>query len=310
MKIGRITLAFAVAAVVGAMSGDLQAQEYTPPPAPSSATEKGGKAFNAENGPCFYNPYRWRARGLLNQSALASEMKDLAGGWEGAGSSGCVDHYGLNPADFVGSWSYMLIDGVRRPEGASQAQVKAVWEASRKAAEEAEAGGTMRPEQPTPPDLTPPEELETRTRARGEHAPVPPIGNGYGSSALVSRSVEFRVAPGPKPSTYQGIPIVERNRAWERVQTPDGRRVWRQTELRQGRYGYDTGLSARDAVRSRSALTAIDRGIQRQEGLRSGPRSSVSAPSFSSPSSSASRPSSSSSGTRLKSPRAGKKVEQ
>jgi len=246
MRIGRITLALACATVTWPASGELQAQEFTLPPAPSSATEQDGTAFSAENGPCFYNPYSWMASGWLNQTSMASEMQDLASGW-GTGSDGCVDHYGLTPHDLFGQWSYMLQD-VRRPQGASRAQVEAAWEASRKAAAE----GPSRPAQPTPPDLTPPDEPRIRTVARSEHAPVPPIGSGYGSNTLVSRPVEFRLAPGPKPSTYQGIPIVERDRAWERVQTPDGRHAWRQTEVSQGRVGNDAGLGARSAVRSRS----------------------------------------------------------
>jgi hypothetical protein len=297
-------LALAVVAVAVPFEGDLRAQELTPPPAPSSATEQDGTAFRAEHGPCFYNPYRWMARGRLNQTLMASEMNDLARGWgAGSGLDGCTDRYGLTSFDFFAGWGYMLIDGVRRPERVTQAQVKAVREATRKAA----AGETERPAQPTPLDLTPPDEPETRSRVREEHAPIPPIGSGYGSNALASRSVEFRVAPGPKPATYNGIPIVERGRAWERVQTPDGRRLWVQKDLAEAHYRNGAAIGLGNSARSRSALSAADGEIQRQEGIRSAPRAAASAPQYSSPRSSASTHSS---GTRLQSPRAGKKTEQ
>jgi len=80
--------------------------------------------------------------------------------------------------------------------------------------------------------------------------------------------------------------------------------VWRQTGLNEGRYRNDAGLGTRDGARSRSTLSAIDRGIQRQEGLRTGSSSGMSVPRFSSPSASGS---SSYSEKTTRSPNAGKK---
>lgn len=273
----RVTLALALAAIAGAASGELRAQELTLPPAPSSASEKDGTAFRAENGPCFYNPYSWMLSGRFNQSALASELKDLTS----VDSFGrCIDHYALTPADFLGRWSYLLLDGVRRPKSVSREKVIAAWEASRRAAAEREE------------------------KERIGHTWVPTIGNGHGSDeALEARTVAFRVAPGPKPPSYNGIPIVERNRSWERVQTPDGRRVWRETALPPTGYRGSAGLASRRQTTSGQERFG-DRTIQRQEGVSR--RSSYSAGTAPRPSSSAS----SSSSSRPRSPMVGKKNKE
>jgi len=290
MRIGRTALAFALAVVVGGMAGQLRAQEFTLPPAPSSSTEKDGTAFLPEHGPCFYNPYSWMVAGRFNQTLLAAEMQDLASGWgRGSSSAGCLGHYALTSYDLFGTWGYMLADGVRRPKSPPRAKVVAAWEASRKAA----AGEARGPTQPTPTDLTPPDEPQTRT-ARTGHEAVPALGDGYGSAALVSRSLRFRVAPAPAPATYDGIPIVERDRAWERVETPDGRRVWRETALPPAGYRGSAGLAARRQGVSGQERFG-DRGIQRQEGMSRRPSySSGAAPraSSSASSSSSSRPTS------------------
>jgi len=245
MKFGRITLALAVAAVAGPMTGELRAQEFTLPPTPSSPTEKGGTAFRAENGPCFYNPYSGMARGALNQSLIAAEMQALLSGW-GAGSAGCLGHYGVTGFDLYGPWAYMLSEDVPQPDRVSQEKVRAVWEASRKAAAEAEA-------------------------VRLGHVPVPRIGDGYGSDEMVGRTLVFRVQPGETPATFNGIPIVDRNRSWERFEATDGRRVWRQIELRRDsrQPGVRNGANGRASSRS----IGSDRDIQRQEGMRSMQRS-------------------------------------
>ena len=302
MNITRITLALAVVAAAGFSTSDLWAQEYTLPPAPNSATDVG---FSAEKGPCFYNPYRWSGRSLLNNTYMGSELETLTAG---AGSllGGCGGTYGLTPANFLGNWSYLVIDGqadALRSPYVSPEKVQALKELSRAAAE-ASPPGTP---QPTSLDLTPPHEPETRTA----HARVPHIGEGYGSNSLTSRSVVLRLAPGPKPDTYKGIPIVERGRSWERFETADGRRVWRQPVPVENSYGSRAGVGTRyksaDRTNARMPSNAADKRIRAQEGIRAAPRSAASMPSSSSGASSAS----SSSSPKASAPRgAGKKLPQ
>lgn len=285
MNMKRVTLALAAVAIAGTATGELRAQEFDLPPAPSSATEQGGSAFRAENGPCFYNPYRWMIRGAVNQTLIAAEMQDLAGGGTSAGS-GCLGHYAVTGSDLFGPWSYMLSDGVPRPERVSQEKVKAVWDASRKAAAEAEA------------------------RERLGHVWVPTIGSGHGSDeSFVGRTLVLGVAPAPRPAAYNGIPIVERNRSWERFETTDGLRVWRTVEPNRDSYGRRPGVQGRNGVQTRFRTSAADRSIQLQEGTRSLPQLRGSS-SKSSASTGSSSGSASSSGTARRSPRSGKKVEQ
>ena len=282
MNTKRVTLALAVAAIAGPMAGQLRAQEFTLPPVPSSATEKAGTAFLPENGPCFYNPYSWMVRGAVNQSLLAAEMQDLAASGTSPGS-GCLDHYAVTGSDLFGPWAYMLSDGIPQPERVSQARVKAVWDASRKAAAAAEA------------------------KERLGHVWVPTIGNGHGSDKpFVGRTVVFRVAPSPTPATYNGIPIVERNRSWERFETTDGQRVWRVVEPNRDSFGRRPGVQAGNGSQTHFRTSGADRAIQRQEGIRSGSRSVDRSPGASSGSTS----SSSSSGTASRAPRGKKSVEQ
>ena len=286
MNMKRVTLALLAAATAGTAVGELRAQEFDLPPAPSSATEDGGRAFRAENGPCFYNPYRWMIRGAVNQTMIAAEMQDLAGGGT-SGGSGCLGHYAVTGSDLFGPWSYMLSDGVPVPERVSQEKVKAVWDASRKAAAEAAAR----------------EELG--------HVWVPTIGDGHGSDeSFVGRTLVFRAAPAPSPATYNGIPIVERNRSWERFETTDGRRVWRSVEPNRDSYGRQTGVQARNGGQPRFRTGAGDRSIQRQEGIRSLPQLRGESRESSGSSASSGSSGSSSSGTARRTPRSGKKVEQ
>lgn len=248
MDIGRITLTLSLAAAIGLVTGEVRAQEFDLPPVPSSPTEKGGTAFSAENGPCFYNAYTWIMTGRLNQSVLAAEMQDLAGLGTNPGS-GCLGHYALTAFDLYGPWSYMLSDGVPRPERVSQARVKAVWEASRKAEAEKE-------------------------KLRLGHDRVPTIGNGYGSDEdMTPRTVVFKVAPAPSPATYNGIPIIERNRSWERFQTTDGQRVWREFEPAGDSYRARAGVRNGADVRERFRPDAADRLIQMRERSRAMSRS-------------------------------------
>jgi hypothetical protein len=243
MNIGRITLALAIVAATGPVASELRAQEFDLPPVPSSSTEKNGTAFAPENGPCFYNAYSWMMRGRLNQSLIAGEMQDLAALGTSPGS-GCLGHYAVTSYDLYGPWAYMLIDGVRQPERVSQARVKAVWDASRKAAAEKEA------------------------KERIGHVWVPTIGNGHGSDvALESQTVVFRVAPRPTPNSYNGIPIIERNRSWERFETTDGQRVWRQVSVENDSYGRRPGAQRGNDLNARFGSRAGDRRIQKQEGL-------------------------------------------
>lgn len=282
MNTKRVTLALAVAAIAGPVAGELRAQEFTLPPVPSSATEKDGTAFLPENGPCFYNPYSWMVRGAVNQTMIAAEMQDLAGGGTSPGS-GCLGHYAVTGSDLFGPWSYMLSDGVPQPERVSQEKVKAVWDASRKAAAEAEA------------------------KERLGHVWVPTIGNGHGSDEpLVGRTLVFRAAPAPAPATYNGIPIVERNRSWERFETTDGQRAWRVVEPNRDSFDRRPGVEARNGSQARFRTGGADRAIQRQEGIRSGSRSVDRSPGASSGSSS----SSPSSGTASKAPGGKKSVKQ
>jgi hypothetical protein len=263
--------------------------------------------FSAENGPCFYNPYLWSSRSLLNNTYMGSELVTLTAE-NAVGFGGCGGTYGLTPANFLGNWSYLVIDGqadALRSPYVSPAKVQAIKELSRVAAE----AGPPRTQQPTPLDLTPPHEPETRTA----HAPVPRIGEGYGSSALTSRTLVLRVAPGPKPTTYNGIPIVERGRSWERIETADGRRVWRQpvpvnTSYRSA--GVRNRSTSAERANARMPSNAAHKRLQRQEGIRTAPRSAASMPSSSSGTSSASS-ASSPSPTKASAPRgAGKKQPQ
>jgi len=285
MTTRRVTLALAVAAIAGPVVGELRAQEFTLPPVPSSATEKAGTAFLPENGPCFYNPYSWMVRGAVNQSLLAAEMQDLAASGTSPGS-GCLGHYAVTGSDLFGPWAYMLSDGLPQPERVSQARVKAVWDASRKAAAEAEA------------------------RERLGHVWVPTIGNGHGSDeALAGRTLVFRVAPSPTPATYNGIPIVERNRSWERFETTDGQRVWRVVEPNRDSFGRRPGVHAGNGSQARFRSSGADRAIQREERIRSASRSVDRSPGASSGSTSSSS-SSSSSETASRAPRGKKTVKQ
>jgi hypothetical protein len=238
--------------VMATPTGHLLAQEFDLPPAPSSATEQDGKAFSAENGPCFYNPYTWMMRGYLNQTAVGGELGELARGWKAYDREmeGCVGRFGLTPYDFLGNWSYMISDGVRRPKGATQGQVEAAWKASYEAA------------------------AEGRTTMTLGDAPVPRIGNGYGSDDLSGQTLVLRVRPESAGTmTHDGVPIIERNRTWERVEAPDGRRVWRYSEVKR-RPSLPT-LSDRYRSSNSAARTsrAADRGIRAQDGVgRSAPR--------------------------------------
>ncbi|MGB5302381.1 MAG: hypothetical protein WBO43_02680 [Gemmatimonadota bacterium] len=285
MNMKRITLALAVAVFAGLATGELRAQEFALPPAPSSATEDGGRAFLPESGPCFYNPYRWMVRGAVNQSMIAAEMQDLAAGGTSPGS-GCLGHYAVTGADLFGPWSYMLSDGIPQPERVSQEKVKAVWDASRKAAAEAEA------------------------KERLGHVWVPTIGNGHGSDEpFVGRTLVFRAAPAPTPATYNGIPIVERNRSWERFETTDGQRVWRVVEPNRDSYGRRPGVQVRNGALARFRSSG-DRRIQLEEGARPAPRSLPRLPAQSSASTGSSSASNSSSGTKTQTPRVNKTREQ
>jgi len=305
MSIARTTLVLAVVAAAGLATGDLRAQEYTLPPAAASIAEDG---FGAASGPCFYNAYSWQAVGALNNTALGGEvlaMLEANDGGTGSSVRGCSGTYGLTSFSFVGPWGYMFLDGQANATKApyvSPAEVQRIKELSRAAAE-ADLPSTQ---QPTPLDLTPPHEPDTRTA----HAPVPRIGEGYGSNALTSRSVVLRLAPGPKPNTYNGIPIVERGRSWERFETADGRRVWRQPVPVNTSYGSRAGVRSRstsaDGANGRTPASVADMRVRLQERLRAVPRPAASSPRGSRVSSSASPSSRTKSAPRV----ASKKVEQ
>jgi hypothetical protein len=266
LNITRITLALAVVAAAGLSTSDLRAQEYTLAPAPNLSAEGG---FSAENDPCL-----WATRVAMHSPGIGAMVRGMLGCKRGGGGSGTR---ALTYFDFQGTWdSYVFIDG----QYINELSLTAV-----------EAGPPRKP-QPTPPDLTPPDEPETHT----EHAPVPQIGKGYGSNVLTSRSLVIRVAPGPKPTMYNGIPIVERGRSWERIETANGRHIWRQSVLVDNSDGSGNGVGERytsaDRANTRMPESAADRRIHRQEGTHTAPRSAASRPSSSSGTSSASSPSS------------------
>jgi len=218
MRIRSTLPALALLAAVGPWA-DLRAQQFTLPPAPNSAADK---QFSAEFGPCFYNPYAWSSRALLNNSLLGAEMQDLVRSTQNGRS--CAS-YALTSFDFVGPWGYMLSDGIPVPHPASQEEVKAAKQASLAALEGEQAAV---PVQPPAGDERASEDRIPGAPRTG-HAAVPPLGKGYGSSELVSRRLVLRAAPESKPTMYDGVPIVERGRSWERIQTADGRRVWLET---------------------------------------------------------------------------------
>lgn len=216
-----------LAAALWLAAPEAPAQEYTLPPAPNSGADP---AFSAENGPCFYNPYRWSSRTLLNNTYLGAEIQSMM---DPASSgdirlNGCSDTYGLTSASFLGVWAYMFADGqadVLRAPYVPRWKVEAIKKAS----------------------------LEYEARKAAGHAPVPVLGEGYGSGDLQARTVHFVVAPERKPSMYNGIPIIERDRSWERFETIDGRRVWQDRPVvplqRQGArasYEYERARSAGD----------------------------------------------------------------
>lgn len=256
MKSG--TLILTLVGIAAALpAGHLRAQEFDLPPAPSSATEQHGKAFSAENGPCFYNPYTWMMRGFLNQAPIGAELTALSRGWQAFDREmeGCVGRYGLTPYDFFGNWSYMIADGVRRPRGATQAEVRAAWEASYRAA------------------------AEGRTTMTLGDAPVPRIGNGYGSDDLSGQTLILGVRPDSKGAfTRDGIPIIERSRSWERIETADGRRVWSYRELNRRPSVGTVGDRYRNGDRSFRAPSTADRGIRARVGFNRPTARTASAP--------------------------------
>jgi hypothetical protein len=273
-----VTLALAVAAIAGPVTGELRAQEINASPAPSSLTDA-SRPDETWYRPCFYNA---RALNQLSNTVIAAEMAVLLGAVE---SAGCRAVGRVPGIDQYAGWGYML-EELQYPERVSREKVEAVWEASRKAAAEAEA------------------------RERLGHVWVPTIGNGHGSDeALVGRTLVFRVAPAPTPATYNGIPIVDRNRSWERFETKDGQRVWRVVEPSDS-YGRRPGVRARNGAEERFRSSGADRSIQRQEGMRPAIRSLPTLPARSSASSGSTSGSTSSSGTARRNPRSGKKVEQ
>lgn len=304
MNMSRTTLALAVVAAAGFSTSELRAQEYTLPPAPTSSAKSG---FRAESGPCFYNAYSWQAVGALNNTALGGEilaMLDWNNGGAGSSGGGCSGTYGLTSFDFVGPWGYQFMDGQANATKApyvSPAEVQRIKKLSLAAAEAGSASA------PLPDDVTPPHEPGTRTA----HAPVPRIGEGYGSNALISRSLVLKVAPEQQPATYDGIPIVERDRSWERIETTSGRRVWRQSVPGDNSYDSRAGVGRRysssEWANARSPASAADMRVRRQERMRAPPR-----PAFSRPPSPSRSYSPSAAASRTKSaPRgAGKKVEQ
>ena len=270
MKITRITLALAVVAAAGLSTSDLRAQEYTLPPAPNSGTDVG---FSVENGPCS----TWATRVAMHSPGIGAMVRGMLGDIYG---SACSGTWALTYFDFQGPWDdYIFIDGqyIKEIDGLY------INELSRTAVE----AGPPRKPQPTPPD-----ELETHPA----HAPVPQIGGGYGSNVLTSRSLVLRVAPGPKPTMYNGIPIVERGRSWERIETDDGRRIWRQSVPVENSDGSGDGVgelyTSAERANTRMPASAADRRIHRQEATRTAPRRTASRPSSSSGTSSASSPSS------------------
>lgn len=275
MSIARITLALAVVAAAGLSTSDLRAQEYTLPPAPNSGTDVG---FSVENGPCS----TWATRVAMHSPGIGAMVRGMLGDIYG---SACSGTWALTYFDFQGPWDdYIFIDGqyIKEIDGLY------INELSRTAVE----AGPPRKPQPTPPDVRPPDELETHPA----HAPVPQIGGGYGSNVLTSRSLVLRVAPGPKPTMYNGIPIVERGRSWERIKTDDGRRIWRQSVPVENSDGSGDGVgelyTSAERANTRMPASAADRRIHRQEATRTAPRRTASRPSSSSGTSSASSPSS------------------
>lgn len=260
---------------MGFSTSSLRAQEYTLAPAPNLSAEDG---FSVENGPCLYTA-TWATRVAMHSPGIGAMVRGMLGDIYGSACSGA---WAFTYFNFQGPWdSYVFIDG------------QYINELSRTAVE----AGPPRKPQPTPPDLTPPDltspyEPETHTA----HAPVPQIGGGYGSNVLTSRSLVIRVAPGPKPTMYNGIPIVERGRSWERIETADGRHTWRQSVPVDNSDGSGNGVGERytsaDLANTRMPASAADRRIHRQEGTRTAPRSTASRPSSSSGTSSASSPSS------------------
>ncbi len=285
MNITRITLALAVIAAAGLSTSDLRAQEYTLPPAPNSGTDVG---FSAENGPCFYNPYAWAATSLLNNSAVGAEVQVMLDAETAAESAATrTGLTQLRSSSSVGLHVHRRAGALKRLGTCPQEEVQRIKELSRVAAE----AGPPRTPQSAPLDLTPPLRVGDAHRARP--------GSAYRRGVRLERT-DFAVSgtqgwpPGPKPATYNGIPIVERGQSWERLETADGRRLWRQSEPINNSYGSRAGVRSRYAsaerANARMPKNAAYERLQRQEGIRAAPRSAASTPSSSSGASSASSP--------------------
>jgi len=215
MRIRWMALTMAVAAGIATpLDHGLRAQETQEPSSTdaietaSSETTQVKRVYRTGDGAynCYPTEYSHRALDGLRNTTIGGEMAVLMGGRT---EDPCWPGFPVGRFDPYGGWGYMILDGVEYPNPPSQAEVRAAWTASRVA------------------------EAEGRATITVDDAPVPPLGNGYGSSALTSQTLVLQVRPdGPtKPRMYDGIPIVERDRSWERSVTSDGRRVWRSTTI-------------------------------------------------------------------------------
>jgi len=215
MRIRPVLPALGLLAAVSLSARTVRAQEGAPPPIPDSSAVR---AFLSGLEDCLYNPYRWSNR------AIGAEMREVTVGTRGGsfcGGNVLTAFHSWGPL-----WSYMLSDRMPRPEQAPLPRAGGTSQAGLTVRDETAIDA---PEQP-PADVDRPNGKDREPgQPRAGHAAVPRLGEGYGSSELVSQRLLLRVAPESKPTMYDGIPIVERGRSWERIQTADGRRVWLET---------------------------------------------------------------------------------
>lgn len=260
MRFRAMILPLCLAAGISLSAQGLRAQEAVQEEADVAAKQP--KRSPAGVYRCYSNIYSRAALNAIRNSYMAAEMGVLMGARD---SDPCWPTYPVGPYDPYGGYGHMLSDGVARPERVSQKEVRAAWDASYRAA------------------------AEGRTTMTLGDAPVPPIRSTLSGQTLV---LGVRPSPTVRPSMYDGIPILESGRSWERIQTRDGRSVWSYTEIDRAPSGRSVGGRYRDA-RSLQRSASGNRANGYRSSMGRAPRMAPVSPRVGSSASSAPRPSTS-----------------